>query len=32
VEAYEHGNVRVSGEPAVIKLIGNVIQRQRARA
>jgi hypothetical protein len=32
VEAYEHGHVRVSGEPAVIKLIGNVIQRQRARA
>jgi hypothetical protein len=32
VEAYEHGHVRVSGEPAVVKLIGNVIQRQRARA
>ena len=32
VDAYEHGHVRVSGEPAVVKLIGNVIQRQRARA
>jgi hypothetical protein len=32
VEAYEHGHVRVSGESAVVKLIGNVIQRQRARA
>jgi hypothetical protein len=32
VEAYEHGHVRVSGDPAVIKLLGNVIQRQRARA
>jgi hypothetical protein len=32
VDAYEHGHVRVSGEPAVTKLIGNVIQRQLARA
>jgi hypothetical protein len=32
VEAYEHGHVRVSGDPAVTKLIGNVIQRQLARA
>jgi hypothetical protein len=32
VEAYEHGHLRVSGEPAVVKLIANVIQRQRARA
>jgi hypothetical protein len=32
VEAYEHGHVRVSGEPAVVKLVGNVIQRQLARA
>jgi hypothetical protein len=32
VGAYEHGHVRVSGDPAVIQLIGNVIQRQRARA
>jgi hypothetical protein len=31
VEAYEHGHVRVSGDPAVTKLIGNVIQRQLAR-
>jgi hypothetical protein len=32
VEAYEHGHVTVSGEPAVVQLIGNVIQRQLARA
>ena len=32
VDAYDHGHVRVTGEPAVIQLIGNVIQRQRARA
>jgi hypothetical protein len=32
VEGYEHGQVRVSGEPAVVKLVGNVIQRQLARA
>ena len=32
VDAYEHGHVRVSGDPAVTKLIGNVIQRQLARA
>ena len=31
VEAYEHGHVRVSGEPAVTKLIGSVIQRRLAR-
>ncbi|HEX5830178.1 MAG TPA: hypothetical protein VFY16_04295 [Gemmatimonadaceae bacterium] len=31
VEAYEHGHVRVSGDPAVTKLIANVIQRQLAR-
>jgi hypothetical protein len=31
-EAYEHGHVRVSGDSAVIKLLGNVIERQRARA
>lgn len=31
VSAYERGQVRVSGEPAVVKLIGNVIARQRAR-
>ncbi len=32
VEAYDHGHVQVSGDPAVTKLIGNVIQRQRVRA
>jgi hypothetical protein len=32
VDAYEHGHVRVTGDPAVTKLIGNVIQRQLARA
>jgi hypothetical protein len=31
-EAYERGHVRVSGDPAVIKLLGSVIERQRARA
>ena len=31
VEAYEHGYVKVTGDSAVIKLLGNVIQRQRAR-
>jgi hypothetical protein len=31
VDAYEHGHVRVSGDPAVTKLIANVIQRQLAR-
>jgi hypothetical protein len=30
-EAYEHGHVKVSGEPAVVSLLGNVIQRQLAR-
>ena len=32
VEAYEHGHVRVTGDVAVTKLLGNVIQRQLARA
>jgi hypothetical protein len=32
VEAYEHGHVRVTGDAAVMKLLGNVIQRQTARA
>jgi hypothetical protein len=32
VDAYDHGHVHVSGDPAVTKLIGNVIQRQLARA
>jgi len=31
VDAYEHGHVRVSGDAAVMRLIGNVIQRQLAR-
>jgi hypothetical protein len=31
-EAYEHGHVKVSGEPAVVKLLGSVIERQLARA
>ena len=31
-DAFEHGHVRVSGDSAVIKLLGNVIERQRARA
>jgi hypothetical protein len=31
VEAYRHGHVNVSGEPAVVSLLGNVIQRQLAR-
>jgi hypothetical protein len=31
VEAYDHGHVTVSGEPAVVKLVGAVIQRQLAR-
>ena len=32
VDAYEHGHVKVSGDPGVVKLLGNVIQRQQARA
>ena len=31
VDAYEHGHVRVSGDQAVTKLIGNVIGRQLLR-
>jgi hypothetical protein len=30
-DAYQHGHVRVSGDSAVIKLLGNVIERRRAR-
>lgn len=30
-DAYAHGYVKVSGEPAVVSLLGNVIQRQLAR-
>jgi len=32
VEAYDHGHVKVTGEAAVVKLIGNVIERQLSRA
>jgi hypothetical protein len=32
VEAFDHGHVKVSGDGAVVKLIGNVIERQLARA
>jgi hypothetical protein len=32
VDAYERGQLKVSGEAGVVKLIGNVIQRQLARA
>lgn len=31
VEAYEHGQVRVTGDSGVLRLVGNVIQRQRQR-
>ena len=31
VDAYEHGHVRVSGDAAVMKLLGSVIQRQHQR-
>jgi hypothetical protein len=31
-DAYERGHVRVSGDAAVTRLLGNVIQRQLARA
>jgi hypothetical protein len=32
VDAYDRGHVRVTGDAAVVKLIGNVIERQLARA
>jgi hypothetical protein len=32
VSAYERGQVQVTGDQAVVKLIGNVIARHRARA
>jgi hypothetical protein len=32
VDAYDHGHVRVTGDAAVTKLLGSVIQRQQARA
>ena len=31
VDAYEHGHVRVGGDPAVLKLLGAVVQRQSVR-
>jgi hypothetical protein len=31
-DAFEKGHVKVSGEPAVVSLLGNVIQRQLSRA
>jgi hypothetical protein len=31
-EAYDLGHLKVAGDPAVTRLIGNVIVRQRARA
>jgi hypothetical protein len=31
-EAYEHGHVKVTGDSAVIKLLGNVIERRLAGA
>ncbi len=31
-DAYERGHVRVSGDPGVVKLLGNVIERQLARS
>jgi hypothetical protein len=31
IDAYERGHVKVSGDAAVIKLLGNVVQRQRQR-
>ena len=31
-EAYRLGHVKVTGEPAVVSLLGNVVQRQLARA
>jgi hypothetical protein len=32
VDAYEHGHVKITGDSAVLKLLGNVIERQLARA
>ncbi len=32
IEAYEHGHVRVAGDRSIIRLMGNVIERQLARA
>lgn len=32
IDAYEHGHVKVTGDSAVMKLLGAVIERQRQRA
>jgi hypothetical protein len=32
VEAYDRGHLRVSGDASVVKLLGNVIERQLARS
>jgi hypothetical protein len=32
VDAYERGQLKITGDAAVVKLLGNVIQRQLARA
>jgi hypothetical protein len=32
VKAYERGQVQISGDPSVVKLVGNVIARHIARA
>ena len=31
-DAFEHGHVKVTGDPAVMKLLGNVVERTLARA
>jgi hypothetical protein len=31
-KAYEQGHVKVTGEPAIVKLLGNVVERQLTRA
>ena len=31
-DAFEQGHVRVSGDPAVVKLLGSVVQRKLSRA
>ncbi|MGI8460818.1 MAG: hypothetical protein ACR2OC_04150 [Solirubrobacterales bacterium] len=30
-EAYDHGDIKVTGDPGVIKLVGTVIERREAR-
>jgi len=32
VDAYERGHVRLTGDPGVLKLLGNVIERQQVRS